>query len=124
VADFTFDAVDQLVSDLKLAGTRDASVDPADLVLPGVLVQPTAIVGDLFGGHTIRIRCALVAQAVAPSRAMPELAALFAAVAAQVGLTGDATLTTMVMPDGVAYPCILYPVELFTEPAHTSVGAG
>lgn len=118
---FSFSQVDQLVNALKVGGIRDVSTDPAELLLPGVLVQPQAVAAEVLIGHRIRIQLALIGQAVTPSRALGQLADLFVKVEAVVGAADEARTATMLMPDGVAYPCLLYPVDLYTEPASNAV---
>lgn len=108
-----FAALDQLAADLAAAGVASVTTNPADLNLPGVLVQVSGLAFDLLDGYTIRTRLLCVAPDTDPRRAMDQLAALVNTVTSVVDPTDDPTAETVNLPtDATPYPAFAVPFDL------------
>ena len=91
-----------LVDQLTAAGLN-ASLDPADVSPPGVVVRADALLpaaGKLCGDEPVRVSLLLVAPATNSVAAYRALDALYAVVATTVPIaTDEATFQRLVMPD-------------------------
>lgn len=117
--DLDFANLDQLVTALKAAGVRSASIDPAELNLPGVLIEVTGVSLDLLAGVTIKLNLVCLVSDDKPKQAAKQLQALFNKVAdvarAHGGPTDDSTVGRWVLPGSAAeLPGISVPLDLIT----------
>lgn len=119
--------LDALILHLKTGGTgdlenpdpfleiRDVSPDPAELNLPGVLVQLTGVEQDRLQGVAIGVNLVCLAPELS-YRAWPIMADLFNRVAALVTPTGRANAVTMTLPDTSGpVPGLSIPYDLLTS---------
>lgn len=117
--DLDFANVDQLVVLLKAAGIRSASIDPAELNLPGVLIEITGVGQDLLAGCTIKTRLICLVADDKPKQAAKQLQTLFNQVAGVArtlgGPTDDSEVSRWVLPGSAAeLPGIAVPLDLLT----------
>lgn len=121
--------LDALILYLKTGGTndpenpdpvlaiREVSADPAELSLPGVLVQLAGVEGDRLAGVAIGVNLVCLAPELS-YRSWPVLTDLWNRVTALINPTGRATAVTMVLPDAPsAVPGLSIPYDLLTTPA-------
>lgn len=108
--------VDALVEALVDAGIRQASVDPADLSLPGVWVQITGVDQDRLGsGPTINTRLVLMVPDTGIRLSLEALAELYNQVCEVIDPAGPATPLTVSLPEGGApVPGLAVPFDLLT----------
>lgn len=118
--DLNFGDLDELTEALAgIDGVRSASLDPADINLPGVLVQVVGVSLDLLAGLTIKTNLLLLVDDTQPRRAAKELQDLFNAVIPVVrtlgGPTADSVVGKWVLPgQPVPLPGISVPLDLLT----------
>jgi hypothetical protein len=116
-----FGDLDELTVALAgIDGVRSASLDPADLNLPGVLVQVVGVSHDNLAGLTIKTNLLLLVADSQPRRAAEELQDLFNAVIPVVrdtygGPTADSVMGKWVLPgQPTQLPGISVPLDLLT----------
>ena len=94
-----FSGLDDLVTGLKATGIRSVSTNPADLNLPGVLVDLAAIRFDLLGGVTLVLRVSLIAPDTGPTRSLGALRDLLTKAGPLLDPEGDAIGVVMSLPE-------------------------
>lgn len=104
-------------------GIRSATLDPAEVVTPGVLVEVTGIRPGLDAeAYTLDARLVLIVEATDPRRAMDALTGLLAAVtevpeAAGLPITGPITPAARVLPGSTTpLPALAVPVQIDIAP--------
>lgn len=116
----SFTELDQLAALLAaVEGCRSASVDPGKVKLPGVWIRHDSL-GFRLGGATHKLTLHLITPEREQGRALPELAALFNALSAQLhqlgGPSGDLQLVGVVLPgSSTPMPALAVPLDLITD---------
>jgi len=88
----SFAAVDELVTALKAGGVRSCSTNPAELNLPGVLVELAGVSFELLDGAILTTRVTLIAPSVGITQVHALLAEMLSQVAAVID-PDDGTVT-------------------------------
>lgn len=94
----------------------EASLNPADLNLPGVWVALDAWTKARLRGAELECRLFLIAPDIEPRDAAAQLIALFNTVKARISPTGRVTTETVVIPgvEGRPLPALAVPVRIAT----------
>lgn len=114
------DSVQELCDELTNGGLP-ATMDPADLNLPGAWVSVDGLTPETLGGYSVRVTVYLIVADVDPRRALERLGDMFD-LCVNLGLlpAEEAGATTVAMPDGAGpYPAIAIPFLL--DPPHVNV---
>jgi hypothetical protein len=109
--------VQELCDDLT-AGGVPATMDPADLNLPGAWVSVDAFVPEVLGGYSVKVTVYLIVPDTDPRRALERLGDLFD-LCVNLGLlpAEDATATGVALPDGGGpFPALAVPFLI--DPPH------
>lgn len=119
--DLNPDDLDDLVDMIRgVDGDVEASLDPADLNLPGVWVSLTGIPGGRMRGTVLAVSLVLIAGDMPPSVALGHLARLYNLVRPRIeGLprSGDVVSVRVTIPgvEGRPLPALTIPVLLHTS---------
>jgi hypothetical protein len=111
----------ELVDALRDDAALSATLDPADVNLPGVLVRLDAVSEETFGGGTtLKVSCLLCVPDVGVQEALVQLGALYGSALPTLqkfgGPAAEATLATVQLPaaGGAVVPVLVVPLELST----------
>jgi hypothetical protein len=115
------DDLEQLVDALKDDAELAATVDPADVNLPGALVRLDNISEETFGGGaTLKVSVLLIAPDVGVRQALAIIGGLYGAALPTFqkfgGPSADSTMATVALPaaGGSVLPALVVPLELST----------
>ena len=107
-----FAVLDNLAAALVAAGIRSASVNPADVLLPGVWIQVAGVELDLLAGHTIGLNLVAITGDTGPARSMADLAETFNKVVTVIDPTGQSRMVSVTLPGNPPLPGLSIPFDL------------
>lgn len=107
--------VDDLTAALIAGGIRSATVDAADLNLPGVLIKPTGFESLSLASTLASADLYVAVPDMAHDRALAALVELGNKVLAVIDPAGPARLVTLQLPDASRVPALLIPYDTPTD---------